>query len=283
MFLSQDPWEGDALRPGSMNGWNYVEGNPVNQTDASGQGVCLYPYHWETDPATGERHCVPLFPEEPGQPPLPFGFDTAAGTNSTPTIVPGAIVIVGIGVCLYLINQLTQPVTRPDISRLPEDKAQPSRTLVPPPVLGNNPKKCDPIKVTAWKATLPTRPARTDTDAFRYQTRHTGPTEYLVTGGGHSAWADGIRDEDCYLLDAKHVGDPDNSPYVPGSQAPSFIRQQVYQQEDDLFRRYAAALRDPTTPLTGLEIITNEPRSVVYWQGFLNQQSVPGGRIVVRP
>jgi len=36
MFLSRDPWSGDVMRPGSMNGWNYVEGNPVNRVDPSG-------------------------------------------------------------------------------------------------------------------------------------------------------------------------------------------------------------------------------------------------------
>ena len=36
LFLSRDPWSGDVLWPGSMNGWNYVEVNPVNRTDPSG-------------------------------------------------------------------------------------------------------------------------------------------------------------------------------------------------------------------------------------------------------
>ena len=39
MFLSHDPWSGNALQPGSMNGWNYVEGNPVNRTDPTGRIV----------------------------------------------------------------------------------------------------------------------------------------------------------------------------------------------------------------------------------------------------
>ena len=36
IFLARDPWNGDVLRPGSMNGWNYVDGNPVDSTDPSG-------------------------------------------------------------------------------------------------------------------------------------------------------------------------------------------------------------------------------------------------------
>jgi RHS repeat-associated protein len=35
-FFSHDPWGGDDLQPESMNGWNYVEGNPVRYTDPSG-------------------------------------------------------------------------------------------------------------------------------------------------------------------------------------------------------------------------------------------------------
>jgi len=35
-FLSKDPWSGDDLRPQSMNGWGYVEGNPINRIDPTG-------------------------------------------------------------------------------------------------------------------------------------------------------------------------------------------------------------------------------------------------------
>jgi len=36
-FLSRDDWEGTGWRSQSMNGWNYVEGNPINALDPSGQ------------------------------------------------------------------------------------------------------------------------------------------------------------------------------------------------------------------------------------------------------
>ena len=35
-FISRDVWQGNPLRPGSMNGWNYVEGAPINYRDPSG-------------------------------------------------------------------------------------------------------------------------------------------------------------------------------------------------------------------------------------------------------
>ena len=38
-FLSKDTWHGDYNRPLSLNGWNYVEANPINATDPSGR--CL--------------------------------------------------------------------------------------------------------------------------------------------------------------------------------------------------------------------------------------------------
>ncbi len=37
LFLARDPWSGEAMRPGSMNGWRYAEGEPINHTDPSGQ------------------------------------------------------------------------------------------------------------------------------------------------------------------------------------------------------------------------------------------------------
>jgi RHS repeat-associated protein len=36
IFLARDPWSGDQLRPGSLNGYSYVEGNPVNAADPTG-------------------------------------------------------------------------------------------------------------------------------------------------------------------------------------------------------------------------------------------------------
>jgi len=35
-FLTKDSWQGDYNRPLSLNGWNYVEGNPINYTDPNG-------------------------------------------------------------------------------------------------------------------------------------------------------------------------------------------------------------------------------------------------------
>ena len=39
LFLARDPWSGDVLRPGSMNGWNYADGDPVTFRDLLASGV----------------------------------------------------------------------------------------------------------------------------------------------------------------------------------------------------------------------------------------------------
>lgn len=49
--LSRDLWEGDELRSQTLNGWSYVEGNPVNWVDPTGyQAECDETgYCWEID------------------------------------------------------------------------------------------------------------------------------------------------------------------------------------------------------------------------------------------
>ncbi|CAG0979100.1 partial tRNA(Glu)-specific nuclease WapA, partial [Anaerolineae bacterium] len=36
IFLARDPWSGDQMRPGSMNGYSYAYANPIKYTDPSG-------------------------------------------------------------------------------------------------------------------------------------------------------------------------------------------------------------------------------------------------------
>ena len=45
-FLTKDFWQGDYNRPASLNGWDYVYGNPVMYSDPSGHD----PYWCEKDP-----------------------------------------------------------------------------------------------------------------------------------------------------------------------------------------------------------------------------------------
>src|SRR6266511_3746996 len=104
---------------------------------------------------------------------------------------------------------------------------------------------------------------------------------YLAVGGGSEIWADGIRIQDCYFLEAKHVGNPTSSPFVPGSNFPAFLQPGVDADIIGEVTRYTAIINDPSTPMVGLEIITNDARAVPYFQGFLG--ALPNGRVVVRP
>lgn len=49
-FITKDVWPGDYTRPLSLNGWNYVEGNPVNRTDPTGYKAC--------QEQGGGRYCI---------------------------------------------------------------------------------------------------------------------------------------------------------------------------------------------------------------------------------
>ncbi len=53
-FLTKDSWQGDYNRPQSLNQWNYVEGNPVNLSDPSGNvpDYCTHidPHDWPNVP-----------------------------------------------------------------------------------------------------------------------------------------------------------------------------------------------------------------------------------------
>jgi RHS repeat-associated protein len=113
-----------------------------------------------------------------------------------------------------------------------------------------------------------------------YQIRQVGSTEYHATGGGTQVWADGLDTNTSELLDAKYVGNPGRSPFVPGGKVPGFIQAKIDAKMGDEFSRYAAVINDPGNPLTGLRVITNMPGAVPYFQGLMQQYGVPGSVIL---
>jgi RHS repeat-associated protein len=70
-FLTKDSWPGNYNRPLSLNRWNYVEGNPINLTDPSGQcyidGGNMRRWRVWENPIDGpcEDHSGPISPDEP--------------------------------------------------------------------------------------------------------------------------------------------------------------------------------------------------------------------------
>ncbi len=60
------------------------------------------------------------------------------------------------------------------------------------------------------------------------------------------------------------------------------IRAVINTKTDNEFRRYGAVINDPNTPVTGLEVITNEPPAVPYFQNLMTKYNIPG-HVVVQP
>jgi hypothetical protein len=171
------------------------------------------------------------------------------------------------------------PITWPDSDPQPQPTAAPTAAPTPTP----SGKQCDPVKCAQWKAMLRSRSVGVTEDWQLYQIRQAGPSEYNAVGGGVDIWADGIRVEDCTFIEAKHVSNPGSSPYIPGSAFPEFLQGDIALQITDEVFRYTAIINDPSSPMTGLEIVTNEVDAVPYFQGFLTGAGTPNGRVVVRP
>jgi hypothetical protein len=132
-----------------------------------------------------------------------------------------------------------------------------------------------------WMDTLATKQTPTSTAAGRYEVAQTGPLNYEMRAGAVKIDADGFRTIDATALDAKHVGSDSRSPYVPGSDTPDFVRQKILGQFENELQRYRAVIESGDTPVRGLEIITNDPRAVPYFEDMLDKHDIVG-RVVVR-
>jgi hypothetical protein len=126
-----------------------------------------------------------------------------------------------------------------------------------------------------WLDELPTKPTPNRTPADRFEIEHTGPVNYRLTGGGESVWTDGFRASDGTALEAKHVGNPQRSPYVDGSTLPEPVRAAIQADLENELQRYGAVIRsDPH--VRQLEIITNEPRAVPKFEELMQRLGLPG-------
>ena len=128
--------------------------------------------------------------------------------------------------------------------------------------------------VDDYVAGLYTKATPTSTNAGLFEVEQTGPLNYRVTGGGTAINADGYQDTT--LLEAKYVGNPTNSPYVDGSNVPQFLQDKIDLQQQYEFERYQAVISDPNVPFNSLNVLTNEPTAVPYFQRLMNQYQIPG-------
>ncbi|WP_343828854.1 hemagglutinin repeat-containing protein [Massilia aurea] len=108
----------------------------------------------------------------------------------------------------------------------------------------------------------------------RFEVEQTGPYNYRVPAGNTTIDIDGYKGTT--MLDAKFVEKPANSPYIENSNVPSFLRDKIRNEQQWEFERYKAAINDPTVPFNRLEVLTNEPRAVPYFQSLMDQFNTPG-------
>ena len=114
-----------------------------------------------------------------------------------------------------------------------------------------------------------------------FQRKTCGPIEHRLEGAGEKVWADGPITSEGLALDAKFVKKPRRSPFIQDSNMPYDIRGLINQRVEREFRRYAAVIRDPNTPIVGLRVITNDRRAVPYLRSLMDKYRIPG-RIVLR-
>jgi hypothetical protein len=132
-----------------------------------------------------------------------------------------------------------------------------------------------------WMESLPQRDTPTGRPSGRYEVEMTGPHNYEMSAGDVKINADGFRTFDATALEAKHVGSQTRSPFVPGSEAPDFVRNAARVEIEKELQRYKVIVDSTATPVRGLEIVTNDARAVPYFRELLDKYDMVG-RVVVR-
>jgi hypothetical protein len=144
------------------------------------------------------------------------------------------------------------------------------------------PKKLDLRAFAEWMKKVKRRPTPENREAYQYQRKHAGPEEMLVSGSGEQVWADGARLDSARLVEVKHIGAADNSPFVPGSTCDDYVRAMIQDEVAEEFSRYAAVINDPQTPAVALEVVLNESRAAPFFKALLQRFGIPG-EVLVRP
>ena len=133
----------------------------------------------------------------------------------------------------------------------------------------------------AWQDGLTKQPTPTGKPSGQYEVDQTGPWNYKMGDGDDGINADGFRAQDGSALEAKHVGSKDRSPYVPESAAPDYVKASARGDFERELVRYEKVIKDPGNPVRSLEVITNDPRAVRYFEDILSKYDLPS-RVVLR-
>lgn len=130
---------------------------------------------------------------------------------------------------------------------------------------------------------------RTEQDkANRYQADTAGYPEYdlplpPMDGEKSIQQADGLRAEDGYALDAKYVNEPNScktARTLEKLQLPDDAKKPwetgPHEGDEVEIQDYGRAIRADGSKIKGLEIITNGPETMAYWQYLMAKEGVPG-------
>lgn len=135
---------------------------------------------------------------------------------------------------------------------------------------------------TAWLAGLQTRDANYGTpDDQAYQIRTAGHPERLMDTGlppgpGSTVWADGYRAADGAVIDAKHVRDPGCTPRtLQAVEEEQFATKFTLAKDEAELAKYSLVIKNPTNYAQYLEVDTNDPATVPYWEYLAAKNHVP--------
>jgi hypothetical protein len=128
--------------------------------------------------------------------------------------------------------------------------------------------------VDEYVKTLRRTKTPTKTAANQYEIKHTGPYNYTISGGGESVAIDGYRGST--ILEAKFVGRPSASPYVPGSSIPDQIRREILRDVRNQLRRMRTVIESGSTPFTSVEIITNSVEAKGLFEALMKEVNLTG-------
>ncbi|NUT54579.1 MAG: hypothetical protein HOQ03_01170, partial [Thermoleophilia bacterium] len=191
-------------------------------------------------------------------------------------LTPGQVLVFFVGMVVHrVIPEAIQDLLKSKIGRVVHAPGHPDPFRKTLPI-------AEQKKALEYRDRVPSTPNRTDTDAFRYEAEYAGPRNYRLGKGPNAVMADGFRISDGAAVEAKHVGKPDTSPFIPGSKCYPPVREKALGEFYSELRRYKAVIDDPGTPVKGLEIMTNDERAAEFFVDALRRYGVPG-RVVIRP
>jgi hypothetical protein len=231
----------------------------------------------ESPPATTEPPAV-TEPPPPTEPPATTG---PAATGEPTVLEPPAEVPVEPPTAT---EPPTVPTEPPAPETVPDEPAAEPATEPPTedPAQPAAPQLTLAQRIAQWIQDFRTRPAQGRGANRAYQIRECGPTEVEVRDGGARIFADGLIPEEGFLRDAKFIENTRRSPYIPDSECPDFIRDNVTDALRDEMDRYSRVIADPATPAVGLEIVTNNAAAAAFFEALMQEFGIPG-RVVLKP